>query len=379
MNFFHNLVHHPRRLLLRRVLFQVHLWLGLLLSLYLVLISLSGALLVYHDLLTRSTLPAGLAPYDPPRTAALTQVVANARSQYPGAEITSVTLPSPHIPVFQLDLSRGADTTWKTIADPQTGRVLPLPRSWVDMVYDFHLYLLLGSHHGMQWNGIGAVGLLILALTGLLLWWRGSVNWSRGLRVSLRHHWRRINYDLHQALGIWTLLIVSWWTLSGIYFAWYEPVVKLINLVTPLSKRSEPRAIPDEVGEHAVSLQELLEAARAAVPAGRLTTVVNPSLTEGQPVSVWMYLQTPEDFNHADIVSFDPRSATIRDLRHYGQHKTFGDTVIWLMQPLHFGNLWGPAMRALWCLLGLSLAALTVTGVLMYWNRFLRRRWLALR
>jgi uncharacterized iron-regulated membrane protein len=45
------------------------------------------------------------------------------------------------------------------------------------------------------------------------------------------------------------------------------------------------------------------------------------------------------------------------------------------MHPLHFGTLWGLPFKILWFLLGLSLALLTVTGLLMYWNRYLRKRW----
>jgi uncharacterized iron-regulated membrane protein len=43
------------------------------------------------------------------------------------------------------------------------------------------------------------------------------------------------------------------------------------------------------------------------------------------------------------------------------------------MHPLHFGTLWGPVVKLVWFLLGLSLGILTVTGLLMYWNRYLRR------
>jgi uncharacterized iron-regulated membrane protein len=45
------------------------------------------------------------------------------------------------------------------------------------------------------------------------------------------------------------------------------------------------------------------------------------------------------------------------------------------MHPLHFGTLWGLPFKILWFLLGLSLALLTATGLLMYWNRYLRKRW----
>jgi len=55
--FFQHLLHHPRRLWIRKAIFQVHLWGGVLLTLYLVVIALSGSVLVFEDELTRMTLP----------------------------------------------------------------------------------------------------------------------------------------------------------------------------------------------------------------------------------------------------------------------------------------------------------------------------------
>ncbi len=54
------IVHYPRKLFLRRALFQIHLWAGIFLTLYVVLISITGALLVFEDEFTATTLPAGL-------------------------------------------------------------------------------------------------------------------------------------------------------------------------------------------------------------------------------------------------------------------------------------------------------------------------------
>ncbi|MDW5267357.1 MULTISPECIES: PepSY-associated TM helix domain-containing protein [Acidobacteriaceae] len=160
---------------------QVHLWLSVLLSLYLVLISLSGALMVYHDTLTCTTLPSGLSPYDPTHTASVPSVMTSAKSIFPGATITYLHLPSERLPIFQLQVSDQMKKQFQAVADPQTGKVLPLPRTWVDLIYDFHTELLLPASHGVQWNGAGAAGLLILALPGILLWWRGIKAWWRGM------------------------------------------------------------------------------------------------------------------------------------------------------------------------------------------------------
>jgi uncharacterized iron-regulated membrane protein len=49
-----------------------------------------------------------------------------------------------------------------------------------------------------------------------------------------------------------------------------------------------------------------------------------------------------------------------------------------LMYPLHFGTLWGVQIKVLWSLLGLSLPLLSITGLIMYWNRYLSVRWRSL-
>ena len=57
---------------------------------------------------------------------------------------------------------------------------------------------------------------------------------------------------------------------------------------------------------------------------------------------------------------------------HYGRNQTAGDWVLWAMHPLHYGTLWGRWVKVVWALVGLSLAVLSISGVLMYWNRWLR-------
>jgi uncharacterized iron-regulated membrane protein len=375
VSFIDDLIHRPRRTLLRRAMFQVHLWLGVLFSLYLVLIALSGALLVYHSSLTRSTLPPGLARFMANTTAPVTSVVAACHTAFPTAVITSVNMPSEQLPVFQLELRDAAGKDFHAVGDPQTGKVVLLPRSWVDVVYDFHVYLLLGSAHGTQWNGVGASGLLLLALTGIVLWWRGIRRWWHGLGISLRNSWRRVNFDLHHAVGFWTLLIVSWWALSGIYFAWDGPFTAALNAVSALDGMREPERQTSPRVEQPATLLSILEAAQKASPHGTLSYLSNPGLERDEDVYAYMNLRSREDFGHADIVRLDARTGSVVSLWHYGENRSLGDWLLWAMEPLHFGTLWGPWVRALWCLLGILLAVLTVSGLLMYWNRYLRFRW----
>ena len=408
-----NLVHHPRRLWLRRASFQIHLWMGVLLSLYLILIALSGSVLVFKDELTRWSLPpslsltqspaqsptqspaqfpvqsTGLQPFAAaPSQAAPSRmsssqvaetttpeaIMARFAQAVPGGTVTLLQLPSPVLPAFLLEGRDAAGQPCRWLGDPVSGALQPARRNWLDVVHDFHYYLLLPPRWGMQANAAGAAVLLVLTVTGAFLWWPGVRNWLRGLRVNLRANWRRINYDLHSAIGIWTLLLVFWWAFSGVYFGWYRPVAAAVAYVSPLHGMLSPpplRLPPARPGARA-SLAAVLQAAQAASPRGRLWSISDPS--QKTPDSfVLLDLRAPGDFSHRDIVRVRNADAQVLSVWHYGERHSLGDTVLWLMHPLHFGTLWGLAGKIVWALLGISLAVLTVTGLLMYWNRYLRR------
>ena len=57
MSFWQRWLHHPESLRVHRVLFQVHLWLGMLAALYVTVMSLSGSVLVFRDPLESSAAP----------------------------------------------------------------------------------------------------------------------------------------------------------------------------------------------------------------------------------------------------------------------------------------------------------------------------------
>jgi uncharacterized iron-regulated membrane protein len=372
VSFVHRAVYNPRKLFLRKALFHVHLWAGLLVSLYIVVIAVTGSILVFEDELASTTFPRGLAAFDPGRTASVVTVMQNFRVGYPEAKVTSITTPSSTIPAYQLRAVNARGSAFTLAADPVTGSLFPQTSSWLDWVHDLHVYLLLGRQHGEQVNGVGAAILLLLIVTGFPLWWQGLSRWTRALKISVRSNWRRINYDAHHAIGFWTIAIVFWWSVSGIYFGFYKQFDAVVGAISPIQGMAPP-ALPSPLpsGQQRAPLQAILDAAQAASPQGRLYDLSDPSLS-GTVVYAQMDLRAPGDFSHRDIVTIDTTSARVLTVWHYGENRSLADWILWSQYPLHYGTLWGYPVKVAWCLLGLSLAVLSLTGVLMYWNRYLR-------
>ncbi len=374
MSFFSKLIHQPRKLWLRRALFQVHLWAGVLLSLYIVMIALTGSILVFRTELTRASLPKTLNGYAAGHVAPLPAVLERFRVAYPGSTLENIQMPSPQAPVFLLFAKDKHQHVFTLLADPVTASLSMQPRTWLYWTYELHANLLLGEAHGVQINGVGAAGLLLLIFTGLILWWPGIRIWTRGMRIGFRHNWRRINYDAHDAIGFWTLFIVSWWALSGIYFAWYRQVAATFAVISPLQGMLSP-VTPAEPrpGPHRASLEQILNAIHRASPGGQLFSLSDPMLS-GASAYALVDLRAPADFSHRDIITISTADARVLTVWHYGQNRTAGDWILWAMHPLHFGTLWGMFFKIIWALCGLALAVLAITGLLMYWNRFFRHQ-----
>ena len=362
------LLHHPHKLWLRKTLFQVHLWAGVLLSLYMIIIGLSGAILVFQDEIRLASLSH--TPLDRARIAPMSAVIEQARHRFPAQHVTFVGNPQPDAPWWTICLADAKGKPDLAYADPATGAPLAQQgRLFIDWVLDLHIYLLAGRT-GFIVNCLMGMGLLLLAITGAVLWWPGIKLWRRALMVSLRHGWRRINFDLHSAFGIWTLAIVAWWGVTAVYFLFPVQVASAVNAISPLVGMRPPQPAKPQSATGVASLEGILAAQPQTVP-GTLQGVSLPD-KPGDNITLYVGRGHAGDFSHRDIATFDGHTGLLLTVWHYGDNRSLGDWFLWLMYPLHFGTLWGMGVKILWSLMGLGVAVLSVTGLLMYWNRKLR-------
>jgi uncharacterized iron-regulated membrane protein len=99
----------------------------------------------------------------------------------------------------------------------------------VEPIVTFHTNLATGPT-GRFINGVGAVCLTLLCLTGAVIWWPGVQYWRRSLTIALGTRFPRLNWDLHSALGFWCFLFVLIWGMSGAYFVFPEQFEAIVFL-----------------------------------------------------------------------------------------------------------------------------------------------------
>lgn len=369
----------PQHLWWRKVLFQVHLWVGIILGIYIIVIAVTGSILVFKNELAVLSYPRLMhtAPADEKKQAELATVIERARAAYPKLKFVSAYVPGVFGETF-LAYMEGPDENWLYVfADPADGHLLgalDVKSSWLFWVADLH-YRLLAGEVGFILNGIGAGFLVLLCVTGMVLWWPGIKKWTRALKVNFARSWKRINFDLHSAAGFWTLAIIFMWALSGVYFVWPKQFEATVGQVSSVSEAVEPKIEVSPATEgHSADLRRMAVDAQAASPASRLSGIYLPEDPKS-PVTVFMGRKDVSNFSQMDHVYFDPSSGKQLAIWHAGVNSTLGSKLIYWLAPLHFGIYWGLPVKIIWAALGLSLPLLTVTGALMYWNRSLGRLW----
>jgi uncharacterized iron-regulated membrane protein len=197
--------------------------------------------------------------------------------------------------------------------------------------------------------------------------------------VDFRRKWKRINFDLHSAVGFWGLVFIGLWAISGIYFAWPDKVLTFVDRWSPVVNSLPPsvRVAPD-IDIAPIDFDAMLRKAYAVDPGTQWKGVIFPG-TRRSPLEMLMSRAPGIGRDYEDTLYFNPYNGEYITKWQYGVNKSLGDWFIWLQIPLHFGTHWGLGIKCLWAAMGLALPLLAVTGLLMYWNRVLGRRWKQLR
>lgn len=244
---------------------------------------------------------------------------------------------------------------------------------------NLHFYLLAGSM-GLIVSGWMALCLLLMCVTGMILWWPGVRRWAAALWLHRRTRWQRFNWDLHSVIGFWACVPLLLVTVTGVYFAFPSIVRSVVLFVTrehPSPVRSFTRQFFDR--KKNLTVDEAIVAARHALPVNApLGYLFIPPIAD-QPYSATGYYVGSLPYSQLVQVKLDSRTGSVLS-RDDTREQAFGLQIIQLFFTLHFGSFGGTGflnvmVKLLWVVLGIVPALLAVTGLLMYWNRKLSHLW----
>lgn len=218
-------------------MFQVHLWTGIAVGLYIFLISITGSVLVYRNELFAVLTPAPIIAIPSGERLTDVQLTDAAVRLYPGHVVTNIIRARNPDQAVEVRLERGGTET-ERLFDPYTGvdlgKAVASGITFAFGLLDLHDNLMAGPS-GRTVNGVGALCLIALCATGAMIWWPGMAQWRRSLWPEWKANWKRLNWSLHSAFGFWFFLIVLVWGVTGAYLcfpAWFSDWADTIEPMT---------------------------------------------------------------------------------------------------------------------------------------------------
>ncbi|MGD0133628.1 MAG: PepSY-associated TM helix domain-containing protein [Bryobacteraceae bacterium] len=249
MTYWERCVRQPQTVCLRKAIFQLHLWSGIGIGLYVLLISVTGSVLVYRNELYRAATRDPIMVAESGSRLTDEQLKTAATHAYPGYSVLSIGRMRNPDQAVSISL-RGIGGLRNRLFNPYTGADLgdsvPLGILLVSRLLKLHDDLL-GGTTGRSINGIGALLIAVLALTGMVVWWPGIRTWRRSLTVPRNAGWQRFIWGLHGMLGFWTFGIILLFAVSGAYLGNPEKFQDLADRIEPLTDANARTRMVDQV------------------------------------------------------------------------------------------------------------------------------------
>ncbi len=298
----------PKQVPLRKAVFQLHLWSGIAFGLYIFVASVTGSILVFSNELFRAATPEPVLVTRLVNRLTDEQLGSLAVRGNPGYRVARITREPDPRQAVTISLNAGTRVRSR-LFNPYTGEDLgnsvPHGIRLISQLMELHDDLFAGPT-GRQVNGAGALLLILMSLSGIVVWWPGIATWQRHLTVHANTGWRRFNVDLHSMIGFWSLGFLLIFGLSGVYLGNPQPFQDFADLLEPPNAANAGTRIVDQV-------------------------------------IYWLaYL-------------------------HFGRVNGIGIPCTGL-------GLCDTTTKTVWATFGLAPVALFVTGLLMWWNRVLRRK-----
>lgn len=357
---------------MRRLLYPLHKFSGLLLGLLLALIGLSGSLLVFDHALDEQLTPE-LRHLPADQSGSLQTALERAReAALPNYQATRIYLArqpgAPHTIRFSNpDIT---DSRLEVSINPLTGEVLTVrhwgryPLSWI---YKFH-YSLLSGHNGEIVVGLLGLCMLFFCISGTLLWWPRRGQWRMAWRVVKRLGPTRLFRDLHRLIGICSVPVLVLIAATGTAMVFSEPVHRLVASL--LATAETPRYSVAPGVEH-LSLDTLVNSVKTALPHAQLKRIF---LTQSDSDSLRITLNLPGEAwtqHGASAAWINPYNGQLLGISNASTLPAGDQLLNWLF-PLHNADALGLIGRWLWLLAGITPLLLFISGVILW--RCKRRR-----
>jgi uncharacterized iron-regulated membrane protein len=333
---------------------RVHRWLGVALTAWLVIATLSGSMLLWQDEYYGWRYPAlPKQPYTPSVSAVvIDQIVSSADGQ-----IEAIRLPTASFPAYHAYFADGVVALFHpdtAVQIAEWGALDALPA----FMFELHAHLLLGEA-GLNVVGIFACLLLLTMTLGLVLWSRRR-NVYRVRYFLPKNASRPLLARAHAAQGISLSVLFLFLALTGVTMAFSAPVYAGLNAIFGSTGLLRPTVRQIDSRSTHVNWRVAMLSMLAEFPNGAPRELTLPK-SEGEPLTVRLRNAGELHPNGRSYLVLNPGTGAV--LERIDANKTgVGPTIGNALYPIHSGKTGWPGHRLALSLLSFSLLFIASSG-----------------
>ncbi|MFN4147781.1 MAG: PepSY-associated TM helix domain-containing protein [Runella sp.] len=359
---------------MKKLIYRIHLYLGLASGLVMFVVSLTGCLYVFEEEI-RAMMYRDfyfVAPQQQPEKS-IDQIVKIAQ-KYAGNQPVAQVWRKEYKPggTFLVYLKNREVLAF----DPYDGKLIGhknMEREWLAVVEHIHTSLLLGDL-GNRIIAWATVIYAILLISGIVLWWpKNRKQANRSFKIKWTASPKRLNYDLHNVLGFyaaWILIVIVltglWWSFDivkeGVYALIGRPSFEKrpkIELATPASD-TKPNGLLEKVYRYSVRDRQYIKQSYLQLPSEKDSMAA---------LRVLVRYEIPRNFlRNQNSFYFDPRTGVLLREDLYKNYNT-ADAIRASNYVLHTGSMFGLAGKIVAFFASLISTSLPITGFLIWWNK----------
>jgi uncharacterized iron-regulated membrane protein len=365
----------------------IHLWLGVGSSVILFIVCLTGTIYTFAPEIQKFT-DAELYSVTPVNERLASElVITKMLDSLGGGTVQSLTIPEAANGTYQISVvkhekksaafektlepQRPKSTTY--FVNPYTAEILGTNETsssaFFMTMFRAHRWLLLDTSIGRPIVGVATMIFLVLILSGLVIWFpKKFKNWRQGLKIKTDANWKRINHDLHNALGLYAAIFLFVMAITGLTwsFQWYKTGFNNVFGVVKKDDQKKPESAFTE-GARSATVEVILKSADEVLPYPGDYRINFPQ----DSIGVISISKTRNSFfatSVSDRISLDQYSGQVLSQEIFSQ-KPFNEKIVSSIKALHIGSFYGTFSKIIYfvaCLIGTSLP---VTGIFIWINK----------
>lgn len=362
----------------RQGLYFIHQWTGLLTGLNILVVSVTGAYLVFAGDLERAFGPPPgpvLITVDMGGAHPLQDMLDGVAALHPGSQPGGMYRPRHTTSIWEVGFWSAQGASPRYVLDEQTGTVREKVTGSIRSVYlwmlRLHGDLFLGGQ-GFTVMGVVAMLFLLSVVTGLLIYGQymkaalfGLLRPDRGTR--------RLSADLHLLIGAGSLGFNLLIAITGIAITFGLIVVRDWEVAVIGAQLAADPAVA-ETGAPLPPIDTVLQNAEAAWNGLPVSSVVYPGSMQGPANFLCLHGYPDAVTQKVPKMTLVPCAAPERTT---AIAVPWWITVVSIGVPLHFGDFAGFGMKLAFFVFGLTSGVLSITGAVMTltrWGTRWRRR-----